>query len=201
MQAMMLVRTVAGFIQYRCVRTVAWAVLATWIGIALFTLAGTAGTSRADTVRVNSCADGPGDGSPSSPFRTLREAVESAREVAGADTILIRKGAYPENLINEPLVINTPLEIRATDGSALIGRHGNRITILRILTHNVAAVSERAGCPERGRAFGECVANNGGCSGMAAGNSYDIVAIQEYWSHSDWDLFDSCDNNPLCVRA
>jgi hypothetical protein len=33
---------------------------------------------------------------------------------------------------------------------------------------------------------------------MAAGNSYDIVAIQEYWSYNRLlQFFDSCDNNPL----
>ena len=74
-----------------------------------------AGLSRAQTIYVDACAKGPGDGSAAHPYNTLTRAV---KEAPVGSKIVILPGNYPETLrINKKLTITV-----SEDGPAVVGR-------------------------------------------------------------------------------
>jgi hypothetical protein len=70
-------------------------------------------TGNAATIHVDGTAQGPGDGSPSSPFRTINRAVVAA---APGDATVIRSRSYPEKL-----TIRKQLTSSASGGPGMIG--------------------------------------------------------------------------------
>jgi dienelactone hydrolase len=71
--------------------------------------------SQAQTVYVSGCAAGPGDGSPSNPYKTLTRAVE---QTPPGSTLVVQGGSYPERL-----TIQKRLTITASGGPVQIGQY------------------------------------------------------------------------------
>jgi nitrous oxidase accessory protein NosD len=71
--------------------------------------------SQAQTVYVNGCAAGPGNGSLSNPYNTLTRAVDLAPP---GSPLVVQSGSYPERL-----TIEKKLTITASGGPVLIGQY------------------------------------------------------------------------------
>lgn len=70
--------------------------------------------SSANTVYVDRAAGETGDGTASDPYSAITTAIILA--CPGDTTLIVKSGAYPENV-----VINNPVTIEASGGSVLIG--------------------------------------------------------------------------------
>ena len=118
---------------------VAKLMLLTCVGTVFFLLVG---TGNADTLHVDSCADVPGEGSQSNPYRTLPMAVA---EAALGDAIIVQSGSYPESL-----AIGNKLTIAASGGPVLVGAyHAASAEVCVPITDFFGRVLPQGSCPER----------------------------------------------------
>ncbi|MBI3951709.1 MAG: hypothetical protein HY314_14770, partial [Acidobacteria bacterium] len=107
--------------------------------------------SQAQTVYVNRCTAGSGDGSPSNPYNTLTRAVDLAPP---GSTLVVQGGSYPERLTIGQLSNQKNLTITAQRGPALIGGY-----FVGIQENICVPVTRREGTPFDPNSPANCAGN------------------------------------------